>query len=398
MIDDGRIGARVAAQRRLHGLTQRQLAAKAAVSVSLLRKVEQGSRPATRTMIAAVTRALGVEQGTLTGQPYRTGDRREDSVHETIPAIRRELAAYRLVPTEDVAVPCLADLRAATDRVAMLRHRVDLTALGGLVPGALADLRTAAHHYQHTDREQVMALLADVYYATRQLLHKLGYLDLASLVADRYEWAAAQSGDPRTVALARVLRAGELDSAGDWRAARAVVAETIDTSDFPADDPAGLSVWGFLHLMAGYMCAHAGDAPATWAHYNEAERAAARLGHDRDDYRLAFGPTNVAIWGTALGVELMDGGTAVQLAARVRLTPGTPPERAGHHWLDLARAHLLCHQRAAALDALLTARRTAPQQIRYHPLARETMYALAYAERRPSQTLRDLATWMGLPG
>jgi len=260
----------------------------------------------------------------------------------------------------------------------------------------MADLRAAAWVTTGTDHEEVMRLLAETYYAARQFLHKLGYPDLASLVADRYEWAAEQAGDPLALALAGVFRAGELDGVADWRGARAVMRGTIDGFPESADNDA-VSVRGFVHLMAAYMSAHAGDEADTWGHYAEAEELAARLGYDGDAYRLAFGPTNVAIWGTALGVELMDGGKAVERARHVHLLPDTPRERAGHHFLDLARAQLMNGDRDGVLGSLLTARRIAPQQTRYHPMAREAVYALARAERRSSESLRGLAVWMGVP-
>lgn len=398
MVEDERIGARIAVQRRLRGLAQHELAARASVSLSLLRKIEQGSRPATARVVVAVAGALRVDRTLLTGQPYRTGDRREDAMHGSVATIRRELAAYQRSPQEDRQVPAITELRAMTNEVSLLRHRVDLTGTGVRLPQALADLRMAAHTYRGPDRERVMALLAEVYYATRQFLHKLGYLDLASLVADRYEWAAGQCGDPCVMALAEVFRAGELDSAGDWNGAQAVMADAVGSFDLTGSpQPTTLSVWGFLHLMSAYMCAHAGDDATTWAHYAQAEETARHLGADRDDYRLAFGPTNVAIWGTALAVELMDGAKAVALAQRVQLPGDTPPERAGHHFLDLARGQLLRHKPADALESLLAARQIAPQQIRYHPLARETVYALARVERRSSETLRGLAAWIGIP-
>ena len=395
MRGDEHIGARVASERKLRGLTQVQLADQAHVSLSLLRKVEQGSKPASSAFVSAVARALRVEWNSLTGQPYRVGDRREDAVHNLVPDIRRELVAYRLPPEEDRPVPRLGDVRGEVAEVSRLRHRVDLLTLGTRLPDVLADLRTASHAYTGTDREHVMALWAETYYAARQFLHKLGYVDLASLVADRYEWAAAGSGDPLAVALGNVFRAGELDGSGDWRGARTVMAQAVDSVQ-PTDDPATLSVYGFLHLMSAYMAAHAGDDAETWAHHREAEQTAHRLGTDRDDYRLAFGLTNVAIWGTALGVELMDGAEAVKRADHVRLTDATPPERVGHHFIDLARGQLLYGDRASALRSLVTARRVAPQQTRYHPMARETVYALARAERRSSDTLRGLAAWMGM--
>jgi hypothetical protein len=85
------------------------------------------------------------------------------------------------------------------------------------------------------------------------------------------------------------------------------------------DDPPAISVRGFLHLYSGFVAAHAVKEDDTWAHYGEAQALAGLLGHDRDDYRLVFGPTNVAIWGTSLGVELTDGvRTGALRAPRIR--------------------------------------------------------------------------------
>lgn len=68
----GSIGARVATLRKLQGLKQHQLATKAHVSVSLVRKVESGHAPASPSFTAACARALGVEVTALTGSPTKT--------------------------------------------------------------------------------------------------------------------------------------------------------------------------------------------------------------------------------------------------------------------------------------------------------------------------------------
>jgi transcriptional regulator with XRE-family HTH domain len=60
MVVTGGVGARVAEERKLAGLTQYQLAARASVSVSLIRAVEQGRVPASPAFVSAVARALGV--------------------------------------------------------------------------------------------------------------------------------------------------------------------------------------------------------------------------------------------------------------------------------------------------------------------------------------------------
>ncbi|HVQ93762.1 MAG TPA: helix-turn-helix transcriptional regulator [Mycobacteriales bacterium] len=391
------IGGRIASRRKLRGLTQQQLADRAHVSVSLLRKVEQGVKPASAALVASVAKILHADRVDLTGQPYRTGNRVHDAVHDLVPDVRRELVAYRMAPVDDQPVPSLAQLTVAVAGVSARRHQVNLSGLGAQLPIVLADLRAASFTHQGTERERVMGLWAETWYAARQFLWKLGYDDLSSRVADRYEWTAAQSADPLAMALSNVFQAGELDGAGDWRGARVVMADALAGLP-PPGRPEELSVHGFLHLMSAYMAAHAGDEPDVWAHHAEAERLAQRLGADLDHYRLAFGPTNVAIWACALGVELMDGGRALERARDVHLTPHTPPERAGHYYVDLARAHLLRGDRRAALEGLLRARTIAPQQTRYSPMARDTVHALATAERRSTDSLRGLACWMGLAG
>ena len=396
MRENEHIGARIAAWRRMRGLTQRELAESVNCSVSLMGKVERGDRAATPVIIAGAARKLQVDRATLTGQPYPSRNRHEDQVHASVAAVRREVASYRLPPEEQPVPVDLTTLWTLTRRVSALRHRADLQGLGAALPEALHALRTAAYASSGTVRESVMTMLAEVYYAARQFTHKAGYTDLTSLLGDRYEWAAEQTDDPHLLALADVLRSGELDAAGDSRGSRSVLAATVARFDLRAPTPQDLSIWGWLHLMSAYMAAHAGDAAATWAHYGEAHDAAERLGADRDDYRLAFGPTNVGIWGTSLGVELMDSGEALARADQVILTGRTPPERAGHHYIDLARAQLLHGRRKDALESLQLARTITPQQVRYHPLARDVVLTLAQAERRSSSTLRGMAAWMGL--
>ena len=94
MHEDDTIGARIATERKLRGLTQHQLASRAHLSVSLLRKVEQGSRPASPALMAAVGTALGLGQAHLTEQPYNCGDHRVDALHDLIPPMRHELCRF----------------------------------------------------------------------------------------------------------------------------------------------------------------------------------------------------------------------------------------------------------------------------------------------------------------
>src|SRR4051794_21298568 len=93
-----RIGARVAAERKLRGLSQRQLAGRAQISYSLLTKVEAGHAPATPAFIGAVARALRVDIPKITGQPYQEPGTQVIQLQETIEPLRRVLLTWDLPP------------------------------------------------------------------------------------------------------------------------------------------------------------------------------------------------------------------------------------------------------------------------------------------------------------
>jgi hypothetical protein len=55
-------------------------------------------------------------------------------------------------------------------------------------------------------------------------------------------------------------------------------------------EPERLALWGALHLTALFGAARGKDRRAADQLLNEAERAAERLGDDRNDFWFAFGP------------------------------------------------------------------------------------------------------------
>lgn len=292
-------------------------------------------------------------------------------------------------------------VRQLADAVAtasQLRHAVDLNRLGAQLPGLLAALHAACQRTTGSERQQVFALLAETHYAAGQLASKLGYTDLASLSVDRYEWAAERSGDELAVLVGAYRRAGELICLDDCANARRLLDNArscIEDRRGHADAPT-LATWGNLHLKSGLAAARAGDCASADAHLAEAKETAQRIGVDRDDYRLCFGPTNVNIWSVGLAVEMLDGTKAIKRADTFTLPQSTPRERVGHHWIDLARGYLLHGDHQRALATLNQARRTAPQQTRYHPQVHETVRALARADKRRTDTLANFVGWLGI--
>ncbi|MEU6561932.1 helix-turn-helix domain-containing protein [Nocardia nova] len=391
------VGTRVAATRRLAGWTQQKLAQQAHVSASLISQVERGVAPPSPAFISACAQALGVGYTDLTETPSPMASRSEHRVHAGIPAIRRELATYRIAP-EDIPMRPYLDLVADVAKASQLRHGVQLSELGEFLPALLHDLRVGWNSTTGPDQERIFGLLAETYSATGQLVYKLGYADLASLAVDRYEWAAAQSGDELAVLAGDYQRAGEMICAADW-----LTAEQVLTSgrrqiedQLSEGDPKTLSMWGNLHLKSGLAAARSGRLDLADDHLAEAAETAERIGEDRDDYRLCFGPTNVSVWSVGLAVEAMDGTEAVKRAEKVTLPAGTPRERMGHHYIDLARGFLLHGDREGAFSALQVAKRIAPTQTRYHPMVHETIRMLARQETRASETVRGFAAWCGI--
>jgi tetratricopeptide (TPR) repeat protein len=315
-----------------------------------------------------------------------------------IPALHRELTAYLLEPDEGVWPRPVSELAKAVAAASRLRHAVDLDHLGAELPGLLAGLRAAWPHTAGSQRKRVFGLLAETYYAAGQLAWKLGDTDLASISVDRYEWVAERSGDELAVLVGVYRRAGELICLDD----RATAARLVDDARCRIENRLGrsaaptLAIWGNLHLKSGLAAARAGDRVRADAHLAEARQTAARIGADRDDYRLCFGPTNVNIWAVGLAVEMMDGTEAITRASTFTLPRSAPRERVGHHWIDLARGYLLHGDHPRALATLQQARRTTPQQTRYHPQVHETVRALARASKRRTDTLTNFAGWLGI--
>ena len=391
-------GTYIARARKLDNLTQRELADRAHVSVSLLKKVEQHRAPASPSLISSVARALGRSIAELQGQPYPVQSREDDSARRAIAAIRGELTSYIVPPDPEIGMRPAGELTAEVHLASSLRHQANLTRLANLLPGLLSDLRAAAYASNGAEQERLFGLLAETYAAAGQVVYKLGYDDLYAITVDRYEWAARRAGDLGAGATAAYLRAGLLIGSAEFSAAQRYL-EAFRGELEPslrAGTPGLVAMWGNLHLKSGLAASRAGDAVTADDHLREAQEAADRIGLDRDDYRLAFGPTNVKIWGVALAVERLDGTTAVRRGAGFEPPASTPPERVAHHWIDLARGYFLHGSRQDSLNTLMRAREVAPQMTRFHPQVRETVTALAEADRRNTQSLAGFARWVGI--
>lgn len=401
MQDSDRVGTRVASLRKLRHLTQRELASRAHVSYSLVTKVESGHAAATPAFIGAVARVLRVPVPRLTGQPYPEADARQSArLHATVDPIRRALLAED-VPA-DMPARSVDELAADVRRVSDLGRTASYVEIGETLPVLLAELSTAIHTATDAERRRLYTLLAEAYSGASSIANLLGHLDLRDRVVDRIERASERCDDPLRVFRVRWQRSASLMAASAYDIALALMDRTRrDLGDDPAAmKPRMLSLYGSMHLRSAVLAARAakvngGSPRQAWEYVDAAREVAHLLGEDRDDYGLAFGPSNVAQHAVSVAVELEDGAEAVTLARSTRLGSAVPPVRRGHHYIDVARGYLLHGDNMRALRSLQTARRIAPQQTRHHPMTRETVLAIASAGRG-TEELRRFGAWLGL--
>ena len=404
MTDDESIGRRIARQRRARGITQTALAQEAQVSLSLLRKIEQGSRLASQPVLAALTKALHVDLTTLTGQPYDREGPRPDRLHTAMPNLRRALA-YWDMPSELETPPRDAhQLSRDAAEIARLYQLDRNTEVVQKLPPLLMEAFAMVHGDESAEgaqREVLYDALMGMFYAAHAVTYQTGYEDLSTIVEDRVRWVANHSQDPVKPAFASWIRTTSLMRLGAYDAGSRMLARSIDDVDPGSRDDAGqLRMAGSLHLRSAILAARANRLDDAKEHIAEARQTAAHLSADTDNdwANLAFGPSNVAIHAVATAVESGDGPGALTLADEIHFPEEMVrrlPIRVSHHHMDLARAYLWQGQTDRALTSLERAKKFAPQQTRHHPTTREVTRMLVRAHNRKNEPLARFSAWLG---
>lgn len=401
-MDQERAGARIAAIRKTRGLTGRELARRSNVSYSLLSKVESGAAPASPALIGAVARALRVDVPKITGQPYEEPRGQAGRLHDSVTAIRRSVGTFDL-PDESITPRSFAELAVDVKRISDLGQVAKYVQIGENLPALLDELSAAIHTAPESEQPALYGLLAEAYSGASAIANLLGYLDLRGQVVDRIRWASEQCGDPLRLQRVRWQRSASLMAVGAYGQALTLMDRVRDDfgDDLTRMDGPTLSVYGSTHLRSAILAARAartnapGSAQDAWAHLAAARAVADQMGRDRNDYGLAFGPSNVSQHEVAVAVELEDGEEAIRRSREFRLGPSVPSVRRGHHYIDLARGYVLAGDNEGGLRCLQEARRIAPQQTRHHPMVRETVLSIASA-RRGREGLDLFASWLGL--
>ncbi|MFB6436127.1 helix-turn-helix domain-containing protein [Streptomyces sp. NPDC056411] len=119
---------------------------------------------------------------------------------------------------------------------------------------------------------------------------------------------------------------------------------------------------------------------------------------DRLDYATPFGPTNVGVAKVNFLVEMAESAEALRTTRTIPALHSLPPTWRARFHVDRALACADLHRGDGALQALLSAERTAPEWMRYHATGRRLVAELRNRERRRTSPLTELAGRLGLDG
>jgi transcriptional regulator with XRE-family HTH domain len=155
----------------------------------------------------------------------------------------------------------------------------------------------------------------------------------------------------------------------------------------------------FLAGASAGAAARNADASTAWELMGEARAASRLLGTDHADVYAIFGPTNVAIHGVQVAVELRNGRDAVRRSYQVdpdRL-PASLVERRGQFLIDVAHCHVLNGDDATAVTTFVRAEQIAPQEVRLNREVHHLTRIMLGRERTGAAPgLRGLATRLGI--
>lgn len=384
-------GARIKRLRLERHLTQRALSDLSTVPYSTLAKVEQGVTAASPHIIASVARALRVEVASVTGQPYVT-ELRADELDILIQPVREALDVFDLGADPDITPRPHALIVADAEEHLVAVRAGEIKRVAGELAGLILEATTAAHIAGTRDP---WLTLASTYRTGYDVASKLGYADLAAIALARMDWAAQRASDAVVGAMSRYMRGLTYLRAGQYRTGERLVQVGLAALE-QADASRERDVLvGQLHLGAAVMAGRAQDRSRAEGHLTEAGRIAEQTGEATRVHWLTFGPTNVDVHRVSVLAELDEYGAAAQVGRGLVIPREWPASRRSHHYAELARAQMWTGQLDDAFANLLRARKTAPQQARYHQTVRETYAGLEAAKRQLPDSFLSYGSWLG---
>lgn len=248
------------------------------------------------------------------------------------------------------------------------------TELGRLLPRLLDTAHaTATAHTDSRQHGQAHALLAATYDLATQLAIKLDHDGLAYLTADRARTAAGVSGSSLAEAASARMMAIVVRRAGYAAEAQDLILRAANQLDRDSGArPAERAMMAALYSTAAYTAAQAGDRARAVELISDAERAAVEVAPG-GDMVVGWGVTplftrpQARLYQVGIHYSLGDAGRAIEIARGIQPMRLPTPERQGRYWIDVARAFNQWGKADRCFQALVSAYRVAPSEVRDRP-------------------------------
>jgi len=396
------IGENIARLRTLANLTQEALAEKAGVSADLIRRLEQGNRLSARiASLYHLANALDVPLSVLLAQPHVLRPSERDNNQDGVLAIRQALTPVQKSASlgETAEMLSAAELHQSAREGWRLYRNGKLSTLAVLLPELINAGELATQQLTGGQRAAAFAALADAYQIAASLMTQLGHNDLGYIAAQKAIAAAERSNDQNLHAITFTTLSWVFLRQGRSAESKQIVLSVAEDNEpsLAKAPPVELSVWGIL-LGQGMWAASRNDEPGEAADLLSLMQVAAyRIGEERYDYSIPFGPINVAIQAVGFAVDRGDFGQALHLSQEIPKSERVPLITRAIHLLHVAYAQCAENKNADALVTLRQVHELAPEWMRYQVLAREITRALLTkqgATRSRLPGLRELATYL----
>ncbi|MFI2188069.1 helix-turn-helix domain-containing protein [Streptomyces sioyaensis] len=401
--------------RRTTGLSQEGLAEEADLSLSTVRKVEQGGHVSMETL-AALARALGVSTSAL----FATEAPKSVLSHQD-EANRRYLAELRraLMPPIGLSAPLsepgeageLSAIRQGVQDGHALYQADQYASVARKLPGLLRSSESAVatlegEEQQHALIARAHALLLTGKYLTQVRQYDMAYYALAEAIRLARETGQTQLAGTGIVGLCwLLLRQDRFDEAEQLAAQTAVEIEPRMSQATPAH----LAVWGELWLRVAAATVRNNRPDVAQEARRMARTAGGALNTEDESFPQhwgGFGPVtaemkgveDLSLVGDARGVlRRADDGILSDKAVRNFGRPTAP--NWGRHRLDVARAHVLLGSHQDAMDELSQLRRSSGEWLTHQPMARYVMANILKTRKRTlTQEMRSMAAHLDLAG
>ena len=391
------VGARI---RRLRGavLSQRDLAEAAGVSVDTVRKLEQEARHTVSvTVLQKIAWRLDVDLATLAGKLVRFPS---TDPNTGVLAIRDALTPVDDLLGEAVLDGQPVDLEQAqqqVDHAGQLYWTGQHAQLAALLPRLLPQLRATAHTAPAAGRARAHELLARCYGVTGAAMVRFGHPAAAWLALREALWACDHGADPDPllVAALRGSAAWQLLHQGRYADSVRVAVRAAKAIEPAGDVPLPhRSVYGALLATAASAAGRDQRADQARELLAESQAVADRIGSDRTDYHIPFGPAQVLAQTVDLHVVTGHYGEALAAATAMPRDAGLPLVARARHLADLAYAHARLRHVQHGRDTLLALEAMAPEWLRHHTLCHQVAAELVRLDRDP--VLRGLAHRLGV--